>query len=1014
VTSIERTAYPRFKRFLSARELHVFYTPQPEEITWARGQVRSDEHLLALMVQAKCFGRLGYFPRLEDVPDVVVGHIRRDLGLGEDVRAVYDSDRTRGAHRTLIRRRSEVVSDMPTGRAVAAAAIGEAARRKNDPADLINVALEKLVEGSFELPGYSTLDEMAARIREEVNSSIFATVAGRIGPAGAARLDETLQTGGPGTKSAFNRLKKTAPRPSWTNFRQQVDQVRWADSFGDSRAWWQGVALSKITDFAGEGASGDAAVLGDYGAAKRTAVLAAMVHAAQEKARDDTAEMFCRRVSTLTKRARAELEELKKQQEKVTEALIGNYRQVLEHLDPQGPDAEMQAAALEMARKTVQDAGGFDEELARIDGVRATHGDNHVPLVARHFRKDRSAMLAMTAVLDLKATSADDSVLRLLDHVREHAAMTRDHIPDQVTVVDEQTGEKRARTLDTSFASENWNRAIRDRGHPGMFVRRHLEACVLTYLAEELRTGDIAVDGAAAYADWAGQLLTSAAVAERLPAFCAGVGIPGTAAAFRADLQDRLSSRCRATDAMYPDLADFAIDDDGRPSLKQYRAAPPTASGQALALALRDRMPERTLLGILARTGHWLEWHRRFSPASGSDPKLKDPFARYILTTFTYGTNLGPAQAARHIAGVTAHELSVTSARHVTTGKLNKAIADVVDAFTELDLIKAWGDGSVVAADGTQVETFIDNLLAETSIRYGGTGGIAYYHVSDTYIALFSKFIPVGVWEAVHIIQGLLDQQSRMKPDTIHADTQGQALPVYALAHLFGFELMPRVRNWKDLNFYRPAADTRFRHIDALFGEPGRNVIDWELIERHFDDLMRVVLSVAAGKISSVTLLRRLSTYSRRNNFYKAFREVGRVIRTIQLLRYLSDPQLRRRTTAATNKVESYNNFSAWCRFGNEGRVRDNDPAEQEKQVKFSTLLTNAVIFHTTLDMMTVLRQLAAAGWEIKPGDLAVLSPYLTMRINRFGVYATDEISVMPEKYDAHLPSIDLTLEPVP
>ena len=607
-------------------------------------------------------------------------------------------------------------------------------------------------------------------------------------------------------------------------------------------------------------------------------------------------------------------------------------------------------------------------------------------------------------------------------NMREHTMMTRDHIPDRIgvydehgrPVLDERTGEQRMRMFDTSFASENWNKAIRDRRHPGMFVRRHLEACVLTYLADELRTGDIAVTGAATYANWAGQLLTPAEVAERLPAFCAEVGIPGTAAGFRADLQTRLGTQCRATDAAYPDPADFAIDDAGRPSLKQYRAAPPTASAQALALALRDRMPEQTLMGILARTGHWLEWWRRFSPSSGSDPKLKDPFARYILTTFTYGTNLGPAQAARHIAGVTAHELSTTSGRHVTIDKLNKAIADIVDAFTELDLIKVWGDGSVVAADGTQVDTFIDNLLAETSIRYGGTGGIAYHYVSDTYIALFSKFIPVGVWEAVHIIQGLLDQQSKVKPDTIHADTQGQALPVYALAHLFGFELMPRVRNWKDLNFYRPAAATRFRHIDALFGEPGRNVIDWDLIERHFDDLMRVVLSVAAGKISSATLLRRLSTYSRRNNFYKAFREVGRVIRTIQLLRYLSDPQLRRRTTAATNKAESYNNFSAWCRFGNEGRVRDNDPAEQEKQIKFSTLLTNAVIFHTTLDMMMVLRQLAAEGWEIKPGDLAVLSPYLTMRINRFGVYATDEINIMPEQYDAHLPDIDLTLEPVP
>jgi len=51
-----------------------------------------------------------------------------------------------------------------------------------------------------------------------------------------------------------------------------------------------------------------------------------------------------------------------------------------------------------------------------------------------------------------------------------------------------------------------------------MFVRRHLEACVLTYLAEELRTGDIAVVGAQAYADWAEQLLSPAECTALLPA----------------------------------------------------------------------------------------------------------------------------------------------------------------------------------------------------------------------------------------------------------------------------------------------------------------------------------------------------------------------------------------------------------------------------------------------------------------------------------------------------------------
>ncbi|MFH9552133.1 Tn3 family transposase [Streptomyces sp. NPDC017435] len=57
-------------------------------------------------------------------------------------------------------------------------------------------------------------------------------------------------------------------------------------------------------------------------------------------------------------------------------------------------------------------------------------------------------------------------------------------------------------------------------------------------------------------------------------------------------------------------------------------------------------------------------------------------------------------------------------------------------------------------------------------------------------------------------------------------------------------------------------------------------------------------------------------------------REVGRVIRTVQLLRYLSDAPLRRRVTAATNKVESFNRFSQWIGFGNPGVVADNTRRE--------------------------------------------------------------------------------------
>ena len=228
-------------------------------------------------------------------------------------------------------------------------------------------------------------------------------------------------------------------------------------------------------------------------------------------------------------------------------------------------------------------------------------------------------------------------------------------------------------------------------------------------------------------------------------------------------------------DAGYPENADLVIDEAGVPTLKPVRGLGTSPEAERLGEEIKRRMPERTLISVLARTAYWLNWTRHFGPASGSDPKLKDACGRYILTTFVCGSNMSYAEAARHIPGVSAHEFSMVANRHATVAKLNRAIADVVNKFAELDVVKAWGDGSAVATDGTMVDTYLDNLLAETSIRYGGLGGIAYHYVSDLYIALFSRFIPCGAWEAIYIIDGLLANVSDVKPSTIHADTQGQS-----------------------------------------------------------------------------------------------------------------------------------------------------------------------------------------------------------------------------------------------
>ena len=359
---------------------------------------------------------------------------------------------------------------------------------------------------------------------------------------------------------------------------------------------------------------------------------------------------------------------------------------------------------------------------------------------------------------------------------------------------------------------------------------------------------------------------------------------------------------------------------------------------------------------------HWIHWTRHFGPLSGSDPKVERATERYILTTFPYGCNLGPAQAARHLRGaVTPHMLSFVNRRHVSADKLDAALRDLINQYHVFRLPKLWGEGKTAAADGTKYDLYDQNLLAEYHIRYGGYGGIAYHHVADSYIALFSHFIPCGVWEAVYIIDGLLKNRSDIQPDTVHADTQGQSAPVFALAYLLGIKLMPRIRNWRDLVFYRPAQEATSVHSDPLF----RDTIDWELLETHWHDLLRVVLSIKAGKLSSSMLLRKLGNYSHKNRLYQAFRELGRVVRTVVLLRYISDLKLREQITASTNKVEAYNGFAKWLLFGGSGVIADNDPEEQEKAIKYNDMVANAIIIQNVVDPTAILRRLMEEGHPV-------------------------------------------------
>jgi Transposase and inactivated derivatives, TnpA family len=340
---------------------------------------------------------------------------------------------------------------------------------------------------------------------------------------------------------------------------------------------------------------------------------------------------------------------------------------------------------------------------------------------------------------------------------------------------------------------------------------------------------------------------------------------------------------------------------------------------------------------------------------------------------------------------ITRKQLSWINKRHVTEEKLNKAITKIINEYRNFELLKFWGSGKTASADGMKWELYEQNLLTEYHIRYGGYGGIGYYHISDTYIVLFSNFIPCGVHEGIHILD-IFREDLKVNPDTLHGDSHAQSEVIFGLSYLLGIKLMPRIKRWKHLKFYR-VAGSKYRNIEDIFSDE----IDLDFIIKHLPDMYRVALSIKEGRITASAILRRLGNYSRQNKLYKAFRELGRLVRTGFLLQYLGDKDFRDMIQAATCKSESYNYFTQWVSFGSRGIATENNRDEQRKMLKYNHLIANCVCFYNVYTINEILNDLVNEGVQFEKDALEHLSPYITRYINRFGDYNLNLDKEIPE-----------------
>jgi TnpA family transposase len=975
MASIERTAYPRFKPSLTATELHALYCPTDDERAFIATHARGEAQQLTLLTLLKYQQHLGYLPALADVPEHIRTYLCQQLHLLPLMYTHVEAEKTLYRYRQLIRTCLDIKPYGDGGQGGVETAVQHAASTMSDPADLINLAVEHLIQQRFELPAFSALDRLVMHIRYGVHQDLYTRITASLGAAERERLEALLHVRD--RRTDFTRIKETPRQATLKHLRQWTARLTWLESILPTRPFLTEIAHTKIQQFAAEAAALDVGDMRDISdQSRRHSLLMCFLYQAQVHTRDELVGMLLKRVRRTTTAAKKRLKELQDHHRELEEQMLAVLADVIEetiHTPPEDHTALGQGV-----RTILKDSGGAEALRERYEHVSAYHNDNYRPLIWGFYSPYRAELFRLSHVLTFRSATHDQSLIEALHFIQRFQNARRDHLPYEISL---------------DFASVRWQALVRTRRNMETVLnRRQLEVCVFHYLDHGLRCGDVYVEGSEAYADYRQQLLAWDECLPRVPVYCQALQFASTASDFVAELRERLREASHRVDATYPENTALTIDHEGTPHLKRLPAHPTPEALQTIEAVLKERMPECHLLDILKNVHHWVGYTRHFSPPSGADPKLSDAVLRYIFTVFGYASELGASQTARHTNGLISRQvLRRINEQHITATKLEAALRDVIAEYTRFELPFLWGSGQGAIADGTHIELLRNNLLGEHHVRYGSFGGIAYHHISDTYIALFSHFIACGVWEAVYILDGLLKNHSTLQPDTLYADTHGQAEPVFGLAALLGITLMPRMRTWNDVTFYRVDRHTSYKHIDALFTQ----VVDWDIIERHWHDMMQVVLSIQAGTVLPSMLLQKLGVYSRHSSLYKAFSELGRVERTLFLLDYMSDADMRQHIRAETTKVESYHQFTDWIAFG--GPVlRSGDPVEQEKRIKYRDLVANAVMLHNVVDMTTVLRELQQEGICLTPEIASCLSPYLTEHIKRFGQYFLD-MATQPE-----------------
>ncbi len=305
-----------------------------------------------------------------------------------------------------------------------------------------------------------------------------------------------------------------------------------------------------------------------------------------------------------------------------------------------------------------------------------------------------------------------------------------------------------------------------------------------------------------------------------------------------------------------------------------------------------------------------------------------------------------------------------------------------------------WGDGTTTcASDSKKFGSWDQNLLTEWHIRYRGRGVMIYWHVEKNSTCIYSQLKSCSSSEVSAMIEGALRHCTDMEIEKNYLDTHGQSEVAFAFCYLLGFDLMPRIKSIGRQKLYRPDINMNdaFPNLQPILTRP----INWELIRQQYDQMVKYATALRLGTAETEAILKRFTRNNLKHPTYQVLAELGKVIKTIFLCKYLDSEEFRIEIHKGLNVVENWNSANSFIFYGKSGEISTNRLDDQEIAVLSLHLLQNCMVYINTLMIQQALSQ--DKWYDIMvPEDFRALTPLIYNHINPYGSFDLDMDSRIP------------------